>query len=293
MELARTAVALGLFDGVHIGHRAVLAEACAQRDRHLVPVVFTFTPESALYKPDSDSGYIYGMEIKRRLIASCGISRTCSADFASLKGLSGENFVRTVLKGHMKAAFVCCGKDFRFGSNASCGVDELKVFGRRYGIEVKVVEDVFAGDSVVSSSSIRRLLREGNVEKANELLGEAYVISGTVRDGSHIGRTIDFPTINQHFGEKQLVPAYGVYSGTVCIDGEIYRTVTNIGVKPTIAGERSPLSETHILGFSGDLYGRELDVRLGRFIRGEKKFASLDELKSQISRDIDEASADI
>ena len=211
MELASTAVALGLFDGVHIGHRAVLAEACAQRDRHLVPVVFTFTPESALYKPDSGSGYIYGMDIKRRLISSCGISRTDSADFASLRGLSGEIFVRTVLKDHMKAAFVCCGNDFHFGSNASCGVDELKKFGRRYGIEVKVVENVFAGDSVVSSSSIRRLLREGKIEKANELLGEAYVISGAVRDGSHIGRTIDFPTINQNFGERQLVPAYGVY----------------------------------------------------------------------------------
>lgn len=293
MHPARTAVALGLFDGVHLGHRAVLEAACSQRKKGLVPAVFTFDPESAVYKPDSGSGYIYGIDTKKTLLSDSGIIQTVFADFSAVKGLSGENFVRSVLLERLKAAFVCCGKDFRFGKDASCGVDELKDFGRKYRFEVAVVEDVRLGDSIVSSSEIRRLLKEGSVEKANELLGKPYTVSGEVVSGNRIGRTIDFPTINQLFGKGQLVPAYGVYSGSVCIDGNMYRTVTNIGVKPTIEGERAPLSETHIIGYNGDLYGRKLSVQLERFIRGEQKFASLDELKSQIRADILSAGTDI
>ena len=293
MEHTGTAVALGLFDGVHLGHRAVLQKACEQQENGLIPSVFTFSPESAVYKPDSSSGYIYGTEAKTRLICECGILHTRIESFAAVKDFSGGEFVREVLKNGMNASFVCCGKDFRFGKGASCGVDELRDFGRCYGFEVTVVEDVVSAEGIVSSSAIRRLLSEGSIVRANELLGRAYSVYGTVVDGNHIGRTIDFPTVNQLFGEGQLVPAYGVYSGSVSIDGKSYRTVTNIGVKPTIEGERRPLAETHILGYSGDLYGRELEVRLEAFLRAERKFASLDELRTQIAEDVKIASADI
>ena len=293
METARTAVALGLFDGVHLGHRAVISAAAGQKKNRLVPAVFTFSPESAVYKTDSDSGYIYGIDTKRELLGECGIKTVCVSGFSAIKELSGEEFVRRVLRERLNAAFVSCGRDFRFGRGASCGVDELREFGRKYGFEAEVVSDVRLGESIVSSSAIRRLLKEGSIEKANELLGKPYVISGTVVDGNHIGRTIDFPTINQNFGTGQLVPAYGVYSGNITVDGALYRTVTNIGVKPTIEGERAPLAETHILGFSGDLYGRTVKVRLEGFIRGERRFSSLDELKAQIRADIASAGNDI
>jgi riboflavin kinase/FMN adenylyltransferase len=293
MELAKTAVALGLFDGVHLGHRAVLAEACAQRKKHLIPAVYTFEPESAVYKPDSSAGFIYGTEAKRKLMVECGISGVIFADFGAVRKLSGEEFAWKVLRERVNAMFVCCGRDFRFGRDASCGAEELKAFGKKYGFEVQVVEDVLFGDSIVSSREIRRMLTEGDIKGANTLLGKPYTVSGKVVDGSHIGHTIGFPTVNQLFGRGQLVPAYGVYSGTVCVDGENYRTVTNIGVKPTIAGERSPLAETHILGYSGDLYGRELDVELNGLIRSERRFASLDELKAQISEDVKFAGNDI
>ena len=293
MEIARSAVALGLFDGVHIGHRAVLSAACGQCGKGLVPEVFTFSPESAAYKPDSDSGYIYGADTKNRLIRECGIKNICFPPFEKVCGLSGEEFVRRVLRERLNAAYVCCGRDFRFGSRASCGISELRELGRKYRFEIAVVDDVRSGENVVSSSGIRRLLRDGNIVKANELLGHSYIVSGTVVDGNHIGRTLDFPTINQDFAEGQLVPAYGVYSGKLSLDGEVFRTVTNIGVKPTIAGERRPLAETHIIGFSGDLYGRSLDVCLEHFIRGEKRFESLDELRAQIKEDIRSAGNDI
>ncbi len=290
MQEKKTAVALGLFDGVHLGHRAVLSEACAQRENGLVPAVYTFAPESAIYKPDSSAGYIYGTKVKMQLLTECGISRTEFSDFGTVRKLSGDEFAEKILYERLNAAFVCCGSDFRFGRDASCGVDELRRSGEKYGFRVRIVEDVRLGGDVVSSSCIRRLLMEGDIGKADSLLGRDYIISGTVSDGNHIGRTIDFPTINQDFSAGQLVPAYGVYSGRTSIDDTEYRTVTNIGVKPTVSGERAPLAETHILGFSGDLYGRDVQVSLERFIRPEKKFGSLDELKEQISRDISAAS---
>ena len=289
MESKKTSVALGLFDGVHLGHRAVLSSACKQKQNGLVPSAYTFIPETACYKNSDVSGYIYGADTKLRLLGECGIEHTEFSPFDKVRGLSGEEFAEKVLRDGMNAGYVCCGSDFRFGNAASCGVEELKKYGKKYGFAVQVVEDVTLGGDIISSSSIRRLLRDGDIERANILLGNAYTISGIVADGNHIGRTIDFPTINQAFGAGQLVPAYGVYSGSTCIDGNIYRTVTNIGVKPTIEGERAPLAETHILGFSGDLYGKDMQVMLSGFIRPERKFGSLDELKAQIKADIQSA----
>ncbi len=279
----KKAVALGLFDGVHLGHRAVLSAAYEQSKNGLTASAFTFVPETASYK---SGGYIYGTKTKLRLIGECGIKQTELLPFTLVRGMSGEEFAERILCERMNAAFVCCGSDFRFGKDAFCGVDELRGFGERYGFKVQVVEAVKQNGDVISSSSIRRLLSEGSIEKANELLGRSYILSGTVADGNHIGRTIDFPTINQNFGSGQLVPAYGAYSGTTCIDGVVYRIVTNIGVKPTIAGERSPLAETHILGFSGDLYGRDIQSELTGYIRPERRFGSVEELKQQIIRDV-------
>ena len=293
MEPAKNAVALGLFDGVHLGHRAVLEKACAQKKRGLVPAVFTFEPESAVYKTGGRPDYIYGTDKKERLLNECGIKRVLSPAFDEVKDMDGREFAGRILKSVLNAGFVCCGRDFRFGSRASCGVDELRQFGKIYGFRVEVAEDVVCGGIVVSSSEIRRLLSEGSIERANELLGHSYSISGIVANGNHIGRTIDFPTVNQDFGCGQLVPAYGAYASSVEIDGETYKAVTNIGVKPTISGERAPLAETHILGFSGDLYGKMLEVQLHRFIREERKFASLDELRAQIADDVKNALADI
>ena len=181
---------------------------------------------------------------------------------------------------------MCCGDDFKFGKNAACGAQELIRFGKRFGFEVEVVGAVEYGGSAVSSSRIRELLLSGDITAANELLGSAYFISAEVRDGNHIGRTIDFPTINQDFAEGQRVPRYGVYSTLTNVGGRVLPSVTNVGVKPTIEGVRRPLAETHIIGYKGDLYGKNADVSFKSFIRPEMKFGSLDELKGQINADI-------
>ncbi|MDO4862608.1 MAG: riboflavin biosynthesis protein RibF [Ruminococcus sp.] len=287
MERKKTAVALGLFDGVHLGHRAVLRAACEQRKNGLIPSAFTFEPGSVLRKAGGASGYIYGQRAKIRLLNECGIVRTDFPPFDTVCGLSGEEFASRILHERMNAAYVCCGSNFRFGRGALCGVDELRELGKRFGFFVNIVPDVELGGETVSSSRIRELLQSGDIPSANELLGFNYFINATVTDGNHIGRNIGFPTINQQFAEGQLVPRYGVYrTVTNVVDGVMLPSVTNVGVKPTIDGVRRPLAETHIIGYSGDLYGKNADVYFKSFIRPEMKFGSLDELKAQIAADI-------
>lgn len=273
----KTAVALGIFDGLHHGHRAVLSEALSMES----PAVFTFRTESIKRKHGKPFEYIFTNSRKLELLAGMGVKYVFSPDFDDVKSMSGEEFVSEILVKKMNAGLVVCGENFRFGKAAKCGADELLQFGIKYGFEVKII-----GLDGFSSEKYRRLLREGNVEELYKN-SDAYILSAEVATGNQIGRTIDFPTINQPFAENQLVPRFGVYYTTALVGGRIYPSVTNVGVKPTVEENIKPLAETHILGFSGDLYGRCVDVAFRRFIRNEKKFASVEELKIQIDADAD------
>ncbi len=294
MESTRTAVALGLFDGVHLGHRAVINAALAQKKNGLSSLVFTFEPDCVLRKAGGTQGYIYTKTEKEILLCEqIGVDEIVSPPFERLCCLSGEEFADEILCRQLRAAHVCCGNDFRFGKNAACGAKELMDFGKRFGFEVEVISPVEYGGSIVSSSRVRELLLKGDITLANELLGFNYFINAEVSNGNHIGRTINFPTINQEFSDGQLIPKFGVYSTLTNVGGKVMPSVTNVGVKPTIEGVRRPLAETHIIGYNGDLYGKNADVCFKRFIRPEMKFASLDELKAQINKDILSAGTDI
>ena len=282
----KTAVALGMFDGVHIGHRAVFEMAESFDEHGAEAAVFTFDSESLGDKHGKSYRYVVPNSLKLDMIRQAGIKNICCADFSELRNYEAEEFVKVVLAGKMNAVKVVCGPDFRFGRGAAGNVDSLRKYGTKYGFEVSTVDPVVVDGNVVSSSRIRELLSEGDVKKANALLGYSYKIKRSVEDGNHIGRTIDFPTINQSFEEGQLIPAYGVYATSVVIDGKQYDGITNIGVKPTVEKECKPLAETHILGFSGDLYGKTLEVSFSDFLRPERKFDSLDALKNQIKTDI-------
>ncbi len=284
MENKRTAVALGMFDGVHLGHRAVLRAAAEQKKQGLIPCAFTFPPESTANK--GAAGFIYSESEKRLILSSdCGTEQIFSPRFEDICGMDGDAFARDMLRGEMNAAFVCCGRDFRFGRGAAWGVDELSSFGEKYGFSVQTVDDVFCGDVRVSSTAVRRLLAEGELDRANAMLGKPYIIAKEVVRGAQLGRTIGFPTANQLFAEGQLVPKYGVYATRAYVNGKTYPSITDIGMKPTVKYGGAPLAETYIHGFSGDLYGSPLKVELCSFIRPEMKFGSLDELKRQISAD--------
>ncbi|MDE6034467.1 MAG: bifunctional riboflavin kinase/FAD synthetase [Ruminococcus sp.] len=289
MEIKKRAVALGLFDGIHLGHRAVLDLALNQKKNGLKPAVFTFNPVTVLRKSSGKDGYIYDHVHKFKALwryGSFGFYDIETVRFEEICDMSGEEFAENILVKKMNAGIVCCGNNFRFGKNASCGVEELKSFGEKYGFDVQIAEPVKIDDITVSSGEIRRCLVNGEIERANTLLGEPYNIYTTVVHGNEIGRTINFPTINQNYSKGQLVLKYGVYFTSTYIDDIKYKSVTNIGVKPTIAGKRTPLAETHILDFSGDLYNKNIRVEFNKFIRPEKKFSSVDELRKQISSDI-------
>lgn len=282
----KTAAALGMFDGVHLGHRAVLSAASEQKKRGLIPCAFTFSPESTTNK--GAAGFIYSSSEKDFILENdCGIARVYSRSFADICGMDGETFAREILRGEMNAAFVCCGNDFRFGRGASCGVDELRGFGEKYGFTVQTVDDVCCGGERVSSTAVRTLLSEGELDRANAMLGRQYMILQEVSRGAQLGRTIGFPTANQLFCKGQLVPRFGVYASETVIDGLAYPSITDIGIKPTVDYGGAPLAETYIHGFSGDLYGSPLFVTLRGFIRPEMKFGSLDELKEQIRADME------
>ncbi|MCM1523847.1 MAG: riboflavin biosynthesis protein RibF [Ruminococcus sp.] len=280
------AVALGIFDGVHRGHAAVISRAVKySEEAGLVPSVCTFKTASVDTK-GGEYAPIYSDETKCRLIEGLGIKNIRSLPFGEIKEMSGETFVRKFLIDAMKAKALVCGGDFRFGKNASCGCGDLEKLCRQSGMELIIADDVTEEDTRISSADIRRLIRQGEISRANRLLGHDYLISGSVAAGNKLGRTMDFPTANQKLDTNAVMPKFGVYASYGEIDGRTFRGVTNIGVKPTVDSSGVPLAETHFPGFSGDLYGRLLDLRLVCFVRPEMKFGSKDKLREQISADV-------
>ena len=286
MAKVKTAAALGFFDGVHSGHRAVLKTAAAQKKNGLVPCAFTFPPESNAGK---GTDYIYSSAEKNFIIEErCGIERIFSPSFADVCGFSGDTFARDILRKEMNAAYVVCGKDFRFGRGAAGDAELLKKLGEKYGFETVVLDKLALGGETVSSTVIKKHIAGGEIVRANELLGYRFGYRLPVIHGRELGRTWDFPTVNQLLPEEIVLPRFGVYCSRVKIGGKAYTGVTNIGVKPTVGAEKAPLAETYIIDFGGDLYGRVVEVGLERFIRPEKRFGSIDELRAQIARDTDE-----
>lgn len=284
----KSAVALGIFDGLHLGHRAVINHTL--NCKGFVPCVFTFRTESLSFKHNKPFKYIYPNDFKMDMISSLGINQIYCPDFTDMKDMSGDDFAFHILKNKLNAGKVICGQRFRFGKDASCGIDELKSFGQKYGFDVECVSPISSGDRIVSSTFIRELLNQGHINTAKRMLGMPYTICDTVRYGRQIGRTIDFPTINQYFGENQLIIKYGVYASKALINGEWLPAVTNVGIKPTISeNEKFPLAETHIINFNDDLYGKNVTVQLHSFLRSEKQFSSLEQLKEAIALNIRQA----
>lgn len=281
----RTAAALGLFDGVHLGHRAVLRAAAAQAKNGLIPAAFTFQPGLASFK--GADGFLYPEALKEQILRDeCGIGTLCIPDFNEIAALSGEAFVREILCVRMNVGYIVCGEDFRFGNRAAWNAADLRRFGGQYGFAVEIVGAVCSGGEPVSSSRIRRLLGAGDIAAANALLGVPYRIHSEIVHGAHLGHTIGFATINQMFLPGQLVPRFGVYASETLTPDGWHRSITNIGIKPTVNYTGLPLAETHILDYSGDLYGQDVTVQFTAFLRPEQKFDSLHALTAQLHADI-------
>jgi len=283
-------VALGLFDGVHLGHRAVLDTmlACAGSSG-LAPLVFTFSIGKHI--PDAKHGMtrLMSEDMTFALLEGMGVSHVAAPDFGEFRGLSPAAFVKDVLAGGLGAARVVCGYDYRFGKNASGGADALSRLCGELGVSVEVIPAVAADGAPISSSRVRALIQEGDIHAANNLLGRRFAVDFEVIAGRKLGRTLDWPTINQPFPVDFTVPRYGVYATLTHTHGKIHSSITNVGVKPTV-GSDTVLAETYIRGFDGDLYGGRVKVEFLRFLRPERKFSSLEELRAQIACDAQEAS---
>ena len=286
----RTSVSLGIFDGVHIGHRAILKAAEDERKGGLETAVFTFLCGTVTTK--SDTGLIYPDEIKRQILNDLGVDYLFSPEFSMLKDLSAEEFFYKILIKKMGARVVCCGEDFRFGKEASAGVKELKSLCKDSKVKLNVISPVMYKGQAVSSTRIKRALITGDLKSANKMLSCDFGYCEKVVHGRELGRTLDFPTINQQIPSGTVIPKFGVYLTEVFLDGKKYRGVSNIGVKPTV-GTKKPLIETHILNFCGNLYGKQIRVNLKKFMREEVKFDSISQLKIQVCKDIENAGKEV
>lgn len=281
-----TVCALGLFDGVHRGHRLIIQNAVAEAGkRGAKSAVFTFQTDSVTSKGhDGRFEMLLTDREKRRHFEELGADYLFSPVFGDYKSMPPEVFVKEVLKERLNCLCAVCGTDYTFGSGAAGKAEDLVRLGKKYGIEVMVIEQLKQNGGVISSTEIRRLIRQGEVSKANVMLGYRYGYTLPVEHGYERGRTWNFPTINQKIPKGLVLPRFGVYCSKVLIDGKWYSGVTNIGVKPTVHVKTEPLAETFIIDYEGDLYGRELELRLYEFVRPERVFDSFEELKAEIGR---------
>lgn len=284
MPQCNTAVALGLFDGIHIGHQAVINKVVEKGKEGLVPSVFTFSHEE-VPEGKKNFSYLLSESSKEYVLGKMGVEIMLAPLFDDVKSMQPEDFVKTVLVEKLKAKFVCCGYDFRFGCKAKGNAEFLVEAGKKYGFEVCVADAVIDDGDAASSTRIREFIEKGEIQKANHMLGRPFVIDFEVTSGRRLGtKFFHFPTINQVFPEGHVIPKFGVYAAVACIDGQKYPVAANVGVKPTVGSDKI-LSEGHIIGFSGDLYGQKIVLEFHKFLRSEHKFSSVEELKQQIARD--------
>jgi riboflavin kinase / FMN adenylyltransferase len=284
--IEKTAVALGNFDGIHKGHQALITRAVdIAREKGIKSAVFTFSnhPRNVLSGENTVKNIIYEDE-KIEILEQMGVDYLFTLDFGKLMNQTPEEFVKDMLVDTFCASAAVCGFNFTYGRKAAGTAETLLSEKDRYGIDVYVVDPVTVGGEVVSSTLIREKISTGEVSAVQALLGRPYTMRGEIRHGNEIGRTMGFPTCNIVIDETMVTPTNGVYVTRAHVRGRLYDSVTNVGNKPTV-GTYAKNIETNIFDFHEDVYGETMTVEFLEKIRDERKFASLDELKEQISSD--------
>lgn len=288
LTLKNTAIAIGKFDGFHEGHRYLISNLIEKKNQGLTTVIFTFTGNPIYYIEGKKQELIMTESEKYYLYEKEGI------DVLIEYSLNRENldktpeeFIKEILIDKLDMKFFISGDDFRFGKNRKGDVSLLKKFGKIFNYETSVLEKKNFKDRPISSTFIKEELKKGNIVLVNELLGYKYTVIGEIVTGRQIGRQLGVPTINIIPGEDKFIPHLGVYETEVTIDNKEYIGLTNIGYRPTFKENSTVLTvETTLLDTDEDLYGKIAEVRFTRFIRGEKKFNSVEELKNQIQIDL-------
>ena len=286
-------LAIGNFDGVHLGHRRLIEEAsdAAKRfsaaGKQMLPGVWCFSEPPADFLLKEPPAHICTLDEKLSLASEYGAEIAVICDFTELRDMPPLVFVGDYIRNECFCRFIVCGFNFHFGKG---GEGDAFLLRKIFGENSAVVDAVVTEDGVpISSSRIRTLIENGKIEEANRLLGHAFRISGEVVHGKALGRRIGLPTVNIDFYKNALVPKKGIYVSESRFDGHAFTSVTNIGVRPTVENCGKVNCETHLTDFDGDLYGKTVEVSLLHRLRDEEKFASVGELKSAIGNDIKNA----
>jgi len=284
-------VALGNFDGFHLGHQAVAGEAIRwAREEGRPAIVATFDPHPMrVFAPQSAPFHLTTLDQRQDLFEAAGADAMMVVHFdTAVAALDAEQWIVKGISGHIHAAGVVTGEDFTFGRGRRGNPQMMADFGAAYGLRARAVGPVLTEGAVVSSSRIREALRAGDCAEATRLLTRPFSIRGVVQHGDKLGRTINFPTANLDMGEY-LRPRYGIYAITARLpDGRIVQGAANLGIRPTFDPPKE-LLEPHFFDFSGDLYGQEIEVMFHHFLRPEAKFDGIDALVAQMERDCEEA----
>lgn len=279
-----TSLALGTFDGLHLGHKAVIEAA---KNAVGVPAVLMFNEHPQRLLSGNAPGELITKQKEKELLFKWGVKPEY-IDFGAICDLSAEEFFCDILISRLRVKSLSCGFNYRFGKNAAGNAGLLKELCEKHGVSIAVLEPVMFDNRPISSTRIRNALKYGEIDNANKMLGRNFSYDFTVVHGDARGRTIGSPTINQFFPEGFTVPEFGVYASYTVVGGKLYPSVTNIGIRPTI-GNSPERSETNILGVNEDLYGKNIEVGLIKKLRGEMKFSSIDELSVQIAKDRESA----
>lgn len=272
-------VMLGKFDGVHLGHQELIKTGVrVAKEKRLSPIVYTFEGKTNECLTTDDE--------KVSIFESLGIEHTVFEKFTDeFKSIEPQDFVKDILVGTLRAKHIVVGFNYRFGKGASGDTELLKELCDELGIGLTVIDPFEVNSNIVSSTIIRVLIRNGDVKNASRYLGRNYTVSGETSVGKGLGHTIGFATANISGEFLKVLPKRGVYVTKTHLNGEEYLSMTNVGVNPTVENIDAPKVETHLIDFAGEMYGESIKVEFIDFIRDEKKFDSIDELKSQLECD--------
>ncbi|WP_294269822.1 bifunctional riboflavin kinase/FAD synthetase [uncultured Chryseobacterium sp.] len=281
------ALSLGMFDGVHIGHKSIIDELTKTgQKKDLETAILTFWPHPRfVFNPDEDLKLLNTLDEKTALMEKYGIQNLFLKEFdAGFRNLTGEEFVRQILVDALHVKYLIIGYDHSFGKNKSGNFELLQKLSGELGFEVEQMEAINIHENNISSTKIRKALLTGNIKEANEMLGYSYSVSGTVVHGKKIGRTIGYPTANIETDSIKLLPKKGAYIVEVFVQGKQYKGMLSVGTNPTVNGEKLTV-EVYILDFEGDIYGRNITVKFRDFLHDEIKFEGMDKLIERLDED--------
>lgn len=284
-----TVISLGKFDGIHRGHELLLEQLLKKKQEGYATVIFTFDIPPKKVLASEEAKVLTTNEEKMHMFDFFGIDYLIECPFTpAVMSLEPETFIEMLVK-NLSVKYIVAGEDFCFGRNRRGNYQMLKEYAEKLSYEAIILPKIKEDQRDISSTFVREEIMAGRIEMANKLLGYPYFVSGEVKHGNQIGRTIGFPTINLIPPENKLLPAYGVYITKVTIDGIVYHGVTNVGCKPTIEGKNPVGIETYILDFKQDVYDKVVIVTFIKKIREERKFPNLDSLLEQMRLDVSEA----